>query len=250
MPRVGRDRVDTPEDDDVGPVLDLAEGRRDPPHVLKRGDPAEFALRPVEHDPRPERRRPTRARCDRLGRRPVKPKTTGALASAGSRRAVDRLARPRRAALRPLAAVAGSSAPRARNQSRPISQANRPRPPARLPSRRPGRRRGSRRPGRSRRSRCRRRARRRRVIVAGGLRRTSVRRPRRALDTAERIPYDETRLRARRSALDDETPGVRSPAMDWKRSTGELQGVRAAVLGSTSGIGRAVALALAAPGPT
>ena len=38
--------------------------------------------------------------------------------------------------------------------------------------------------------------------------------------------------------------------MDWKRSPRELQGVRAAVLGSTSGIGRAVALSLAARGPT
>ena len=36
--------------------------------------------------------------------------------------------------------------------------------------------------------------------------------------------------------------------MDLKRSARELQGVRAAVLGSTSGIGRAVALALAAAG--
>ena len=36
--------------------------------------------------------------------------------------------------------------------------------------------------------------------------------------------------------------------MDWKRSDRELQGVRAAVLGSTTGIGRAVALALAAAG--
>jgi 3-oxoacyl-[acyl-carrier protein] reductase len=36
--------------------------------------------------------------------------------------------------------------------------------------------------------------------------------------------------------------------MDWKRSTCELQGVRAAVLGSTTGIGRAVALSLAAAG--
>jgi len=36
--------------------------------------------------------------------------------------------------------------------------------------------------------------------------------------------------------------------MDWKPSARELQGVRAAVLGSTSGIGRAVALALAGAG--
>jgi len=36
--------------------------------------------------------------------------------------------------------------------------------------------------------------------------------------------------------------------MDLKRSAGELQGVRAAVLGSTTGIGRAVALALAGAG--
>ncbi len=36
--------------------------------------------------------------------------------------------------------------------------------------------------------------------------------------------------------------------MDWKRSTGELQGVRTAVLGSTSGIGRSVALALGRAG--
>jgi len=36
--------------------------------------------------------------------------------------------------------------------------------------------------------------------------------------------------------------------MDWKRSTRELQGVRAAVLGATSGIGRAVALSLASAG--
>jgi 3-oxoacyl-[acyl-carrier protein] reductase len=36
--------------------------------------------------------------------------------------------------------------------------------------------------------------------------------------------------------------------MDFKGTTGELQGVRAAVLGSTSGIGRAVALALAEAG--
>lgn len=36
--------------------------------------------------------------------------------------------------------------------------------------------------------------------------------------------------------------------MDWKRSSHELQGVRAAVLGSTTGIGRAVALTLARAG--
>ena len=36
--------------------------------------------------------------------------------------------------------------------------------------------------------------------------------------------------------------------MDWKRSPQELQGVRAAVLGSTTGIGRAVALTLARAG--
>lgn len=36
--------------------------------------------------------------------------------------------------------------------------------------------------------------------------------------------------------------------MDWKPSPPDLQGVRAAVLGSTSGIGRAVALALAGAG--
>jgi len=36
--------------------------------------------------------------------------------------------------------------------------------------------------------------------------------------------------------------------MDWKRSARELQGVRAAVIGSTSGIGRAVALSLARAG--
>ncbi|MCA1685053.1 MAG: SDR family oxidoreductase [Planctomycetia bacterium] len=36
--------------------------------------------------------------------------------------------------------------------------------------------------------------------------------------------------------------------MDWKRSARELQGVRAAVLGSTSGVGRAVALTLARSG--
>ena len=45
-----------------------------------------------------------------------------------------------------------------------------------------------------------------------------------------------------------ETRSANVPTMDFKRSGKELQGVRAAVLGSTSGIGRATALLLAEAG--
>ena len=79
----------------------------------------------------------------------------------------------------------------------------------------------------------------------------SVREASDVLDTAARR-YHRMNDRAGPSrfspsdATDDR--GTDVDGMDWKRSPRELQGLRAAVLGSTSGIGRAVALALAEAG--